>query len=577
MRIIPAHQQKGNSVQPQQSRQPFEQLRVAAYCRVSTDYDEQASSYETQVVHYKELIQKEPTWEFAGIYADDGISGTNTKKREQFNQMIAACKAGKIDLIVTKSISRFARNTIDCLKYIRDLKAINVAIFFEKENINTMDAKGEVLITIMASLAQQESESLSQNVKMGIQYRYQQGKVFVNHNHFLGYTKDAQGNLVIEPAEAKVIKRIFYSYLNGMSMKQIADSLKADGILTGGKTKNWQSSGVSRILKNEKYMGDALLQKTYTVDFLSKKRVKNNGIMPQYYVENDHPAIIPKPVFMQVQQLIKQRQNGITTKNGKHRRLNGKYCFSQRVFCGKCGDIFQRNMWYWPEKVAVWRCASRIKRSKSGRRCMIRNVKEPLLKEATVQAFNQLIEGHKLADKQIKANIMKVIKNSKGPTLDQLDKQLEEVQIQLIQAANQHQNCDALTQQIMDLRKQKEKVQSRETDKQTKLHSIDEINKLVEFHKYGLVDFDEQLVRRLVEKITIFKRYMEFTFKDGEVIKVNKWIFDLCGTQLFWLGVVFGSICKIILAINYISTCRTLKSIFIYSVKFFYAVIWHYR
>lgn len=539
MRIIPAHQQKGNSVQPQQSRQPFEQLRVAAYCRVSTDYDEQASSYETQVVHYKELIQKEPTWEFAGIYADDGISGTNTKKREQFNQMIAACKAGKIDLIVTKSISRFARNTIDCLKYIRDLKAINVAIFFEKENINTMDAKGEVLITIMASLAQQESESLSQNVKMGIQYRYQQGKVFVNHNHFLGYTKDAQGNLVIEPAEAKVIKRIFYSYLNGMSMKQIADSLKADGILTGGKTKNWQSSGVSRILKNEKYMGDALLQKTYTVDFLNKKRVKNNGIMPQYYVENDHPAIIPKPVFMQVQQLIKQRQNGITTKNGKHRRLNGKYCFSQIVFCGKCGDIFQRNMWYRPEKVAVWRCASRIKRSKTGRRCMIRNVKEPLLKEATVEAFNQLIEGHELAGKQIKANIMKVIKNSKGPTLDQLDKQLEEVQMQLIQAANQHQNCDALTQQIMDLRKQRAKVQSREAKQQAKLHSIDEINKLIEFHKYGLVDFDEGLVRRLVEKITIFKRYMELKFKDGEVIRVNMWKLGIFSTHLFELGAVF--------------------------------------
>ena len=442
MRIIPAHQQKGNSVHHQRNSQPFEKLRVAAYCRVSTDYDEQASSYETQVAHYKELIQKEPTWEFAGIYADDGISGTNTKKREQFNKMIAACKAGKIDLIVTKSISRFARNTIDCLKYIRDLKAINVAIFFEKENINTMDAKGEVLITIMASLAQQESESLSQNVKMGIQYRYQQGKVFVNHNHFLGYTKDAQGNLVIEPEEAKVIKRIFYSYLNGMTMKQIADSLKADGILTGGKTKNWRSSSVAKILKNEKYMGDALLQKTYTVDFLNKKRVKN-----------DHPAIIPKSVFMQVQQIIKQRRNGITTKNGKHRRLNGKYCFSQKLFCGKCGDILQRNMWYRPEKVAVWRCASRIRRSKIGRRCMIRNVKEPLLKEATIEAFNQLIEGHELANKQIKANIMKVIVNSKGPTLDQIDQQLEEVQMKLIQAANQHQDCDALTQQIMDLRK----------------------------------------------------------------------------------------------------------------------------
>ena len=522
MRIIPAHQQKGNSVQPQQSRQPFEQLRVAAYCRVSTDYDEQASSYETQVAHYKELIQKEPTWEFAGIYADDGISGTNTKKREQFNQMIAACKAGKIDLIVTKSISRFARNTIDCLKYIRDLKAINVAIFFEKENINTMDAKGEVLITIMASLAQQESESLSQNVKMGIQYRYQQGKVFVNHNHFLGYTKDAQGNLVIEPAEAQVIKRIFYSYLDGMTMKQIADSLKADGVLTGGKTTNWQTSGVARILKNEKYMGDALLQKTYTVDFLNKKRVKNQGIMPQYYVEDDHPAIIPKSVFMQVQQIINRRRYGITTKNGKHRRINGKYCFSQKVFCGKCGDILQRNMWYRPEKVAVWRCASRVRRSKTGRRCMIRNVKEPLLKEATVDAFNQLIESHDLASKQIKANIMKVIKSSKGPTLDQLDKQLEEVQMKLIQAANQHQDCDVLTQQIMDLRKQKEIVQSRETINEVKLHIIDEINEFADLHKYGLVEFDEGLVRHLVEKITIFQRYMEFTFKDGEVIRINK-------------------------------------------------------
>ena len=167
---------------------------------------------------------------------------------------------------------------------------------------------------------------------------------------------------------------------------------------------------------------------------------------------------------------------------------------------------------------------------------MIRNVEEPLLKEATIEAFNQLIEGHELANKQIKANIMKVIENSKGPTLDQIDQQLEEVQMKLIQTANQHQDCDALTQQIMDLRKQKEKVQSRETDQQVKLHSLDEINKLVELHKYGLVDFDEQLVRRLVEKITIFQRYMEFTFKDGEVIRVNMWKLGIFSTQLLWLG-----------------------------------------
>ena len=359
----------------------------------------------------------------------------------------------------------------------------------------------------------------------------------MNHNHFLGYTKDNQGNLVIELEEAKVIKRSFYSYLNGMTMKQIADSLKADGILTGGKTKNWRSSSVAKILKNEKYISDALLQKTYTVDFLNKKRVKKEGIMPQYYVENDHPAIIPKSVFMQVQQIIKQRRNGITTRNGKHRRINGKYCFSQKVFCGKCGDILQRNMWYRPEKLAVWRCASRVRHSKTGRRCMIRNVKEPLLKEATVEAFNNLIEGHELASKHIKANIMKVIKNLKGPTIDQLDQQLEKVQMKLIQAANQHQDCDALTQQIMDLRKQKEKVQSQETNQQAKLHSLDEINELVEFHKYGLVDFDEQLVRRLVEKITVFQRYMEFKFKNGEIITDNMLNLGLAALSYFgWVS-----------------------------------------
>ena len=184
-------------------------LRVAAYCRVSTDSDEQATSYEAQIEHYTLFIQNNPEWKLAGIFADDGISGTNTKKRDEFNRMIEECKAGNIDMIITKSISRFARNTIDCLKYIRQLKALNISVFFEKENINTMDSKGEVLLTIMASLAQQESESLSQNVKMGIQFRYQQGIVQVNHNRFLGYTKDADKNLVIVPEEAEIVKRIY--------------------------------------------------------------------------------------------------------------------------------------------------------------------------------------------------------------------------------------------------------------------------------------------------------------------------------------------------------------------------------
>ena len=234
--------------------------------------------------------------------------------------MIDDCEAGNIDMIITKSISRFARNTLDCLKYIRQLKDKNIPVFFEKEAINTMDAKGEILITIMASLAQQESQSLSQNVKLGLQFRYQNGQVQVNHNHFLGYTKDADGNLIIDPEQAEVVKRIYREYLEGYSMDRIAKGLEADGILTGaGKTK-WWTSTINKILRNEKYIGDALLQKTYTTDFLNKTRVKNNGIVPQYYVEGNHEAIIPKDIFLQVQEELVRKAENLVKGLGFHFR-----------------------------------------------------------------------------------------------------------------------------------------------------------------------------------------------------------------------------------------------------------------
>lgn len=244
--VIPARQRVGT--QKKTAEKP--KVRVAAYCRVSTDSDEQATSYEAQIEHYTDFIQQKPDWAFAGIYADDGISGTNTKKREEFNRMIEDCMAGKIDMIITKSISRFARNTLDCLKYIRQLKDKNISVFFEKEAINTMDAKGEVLLTIMASLAQQESQSLSQNVKLGLQYRYQQGLVQVNHNRFMGYTKDEDGKLIIEPNEAEIVKRIYREYLEGQSFLQIGRGLEKDGILTGAGKQKWRPESVKKILTN---------------------------------------------------------------------------------------------------------------------------------------------------------------------------------------------------------------------------------------------------------------------------------------------------------------------------------------
>ena len=304
VRIIPARKRKGNKA----AEIEVNKLRVAAYCRVSTDSDEQALSYDAQVDHYTEYIKQNPTWEYAGVYADDGISGTDTRKREEFNRLMDDCMSGKIDMIITKSISRFARNTLDCLKHIRKLKAMNIPVIFEKEGINTMDAKGEVMLTIMASLAQQESESLSKNVKMGLQFRYQKGKVQVNTNWFLGYTKDEKGNLVVDPDQAEVVKRIYREFLAGKSCQQIADGLQADGIRNGAGRTKWWASNITRILQNEKYIGDALLQKTYTEDVLTKKRVVNDGTIPQYYIEKDHAAIVSREAFYEARAELERRK-----------------------------------------------------------------------------------------------------------------------------------------------------------------------------------------------------------------------------------------------------------------------------
>lgn len=312
--LIPARRRAGNRIAIAEERP---KLKVAAYCRVSTDSNVQAGSYEVQVQHYTDYIKRNREWELAGIYTDDGISGTNTKKREGFMEMIDDCMVGKINMVLTKSISRFARNTIDCLKYVRMLKEKNIAIIFEKENINTLEASGELLLTIMASLAQQESQSLSQNVKLGLQFRYQNGQVQVNHNHFLGYTKDEDGNLIVDEDEAVIVKRIFREYLEGASFRDIANGLERDRIQTGGKKYKWHLSTVQGILQNEKYMGDALLQKTITTDFIEKTRIKNDGSAPQYYVKDSQEAIIPRDVFTQVQEEMVRRANMVSGIEGK--------------------------------------------------------------------------------------------------------------------------------------------------------------------------------------------------------------------------------------------------------------------
>lgn len=515
MTVIPPKPQKGNSA----AKEEVQRLRVAAYCRVSTDNEEQASSYEAQIQHYEEFIKTNPEWEFVGVYADEGISATSTKNREQFNAMIEDCKAGKIDMIFTKSISRFARNTLDCLKYIRLLKEINIPVFFEKESINTMDAKGEVLITIMASLAQQESESLSKNTKMGIQYRFQQGKVMVNTRNFLGYDKDEDGHLIINPAEAEVVKRIFREYLEGASCMKIARGLERDGIRTARDNPRWHDSTVRKILENEKYMGDALLQKTYTIDFLNKKRGRNNGTLPQYYIEDDHEAIIPKELFMSVQEEMARRSSE-RDMNGKRQGFSANHAFSHIVTCECCGEHFRRLHWNnRGKKTIVWRCKTRLE---DKTRCSARTVSEDTLQEAFVEAINEMLDNSDEYLKKLESNLKTAVSLANPQSAEALAERMRQLQQELIDRTESGENYDELAEEILRIRELQEQSNMDSVIKAEHNKRIRELRAFIRSQPHGIMEFDETLVKHLVERVTVFGDYLVFRFRSGMEIVVEK-------------------------------------------------------
>jgi len=517
--VIPARRQVGNNTREQEEEKP--KLRVAAYCRVSTDSDEQATSYEAQIEHYTNYISQNPEWVMAGIFADDGITGTNTKKRGEFNRMINECEAGNIDMVITKSISRFARNTLDCLKYIRQLKDKNIPVFFEKENINSMDSKGEVMLTIMASLAQQESQSLSQNIRLGLQYRYQQGKVPINHKRFLSYTKDTEGNLIIEPEQAEIVKRIYREYLEGASMDKIAAGLESDGILTGAGGKKWHTSTINKILRNEKYIGDALLQKTYTVDFLSKKRIKNNGIVPQYYIEENHPAIIPKDLYMLVQEELVRRRVVHTSPSGKKHSYSGNHCFSQIVFCGECGEMYRRIHWNNRGcKSIVWRCISHLEHTDHV--CHSRTVNELLLQEVMLKTINQTLGDNDNLVKTLQQNITAVVRQSDTTSVEGIDERLNELQHELLKKAHKKEEYDTVADEIFRLRDLKNQAEVNSVARDEKLNRITDLQDFIASQPAEITEFDEKLVKRLIAKITIFDDKFLVEFKSGVSLDIEE-------------------------------------------------------
>lgn len=343
-----------------QIRIEYKTLNVAAYCRVSTRFEQQENSYEAQIAYYTKKIESNKNWNCVGIYADEGKAATGTKFRDSFNAMIEDCYAGKIDLILTKSISRFARNTVDFLKIIRELKERQVRIIFEKENIDTMDNTGELLITILSSQAQEESRNLSENTRWGIVRKFERGIVQVNHNKFMGYTKNEEEKLIIVPEEAIVVSRIFDLYLQGLGTYTIARLLEDEGLKTITGKVNWHHQTIYKMLQCEKYMGDAILQKTYTVDFLTKKRVLNNGYVKKYYVRNSHEAIICKEQFYQVQEEMKKRSVNMKQNLGK--RYSSAYPLSGFIICSGCNSTYNRVTWQNKSgKSFVWRCRERLK------------------------------------------------------------------------------------------------------------------------------------------------------------------------------------------------------------------------
>lgn len=516
--LIPARKRVGNRVSKEVDKP---KLKVAAYCRVSTDSDEQAGSYEAQVEHYTDYINRNKDWELAGIYADEGISGTNTKKREGFNGMIDDCMDGKIDLVITKSISRFARNTLDCLKYVRQLKDKNIPIIFEKENINTMEASGELLLTIMASLAQQESQSLSQNVKLGLQFRYQNGQVQVNHNHFLGYTKDKDGKLVIEEEEAKVVRRIFREYLEGASLRDIANGLERDKIKTGDKRYKWHLSTIQGILQNEKYIGDALLQKTITTDFIEKTRIKNDGSYPQYYVTGSQEAIIPRDIFTQVQEEMVRRAN-MSSGNGKRKRVySSKYALSSICTCTKCGDIYRRIAWNNRGKRSnVWRCCTRVENGPKA--CDAPTVQETELQEATVKAINELMRCSSSMLDVLMANVKLAIADDNTGELESINELLSIKREELVKLTQAKKDYTKKLDEIDKLQKKKQQLLVKKAENEGIKKRIGELEDFLKKTDMELTEYDESMVRKYIQEIKIYEDKFLVLFKAGIEMEIER-------------------------------------------------------
>ena len=511
----------------------YRQKRVAAYCRVSTQQEEQINSYEVQTRYYTEKINAEPKWKLVRIFADKGISGTSTKHRDEFNKMIRMCKRGRIDMIITKSISRFARNTVDCLKYIRLLKDINVDVFFEEQGIHSIEKGSEFYITVYGSIAQSESENISANVRWGKEQAAREGKVSFQYKNFLGYRKGADGEPEIVPEEAETIRYIYRRFLAGDSYQTIMENLQNKNILTPSGKTTWRYGTLHSILTNERYMGDAVINKTYTVDCISKKTKRNNGERAKYYVENNHPAIIDRVTFGRVQEevarrsgLQKVKQVGTKTELGKY---SSKYALTELLVCGECGTPYRRCTWTaCGNKRIVWRCINRLDYGK--KRCHNSpTMSEDDLQRAIMSAVQTVAMQNTKLLQTLKTYISMIIKcdGAEDRKLE-IKVRLAEINVEFQKAMSlvsvDDDNNLVIEQRLTELIMEKETLNKElakysDEDSANSQSKVNEIVRLTDILENQPLQFNDELIRQMLQCVVVeSKERIKVIFNDGTEI-----------------------------------------------------------
>ena len=506
-------------------------LQVAAYCRVSTEEEEQQSSYEAQCSYYTDKIMTNPEWTMAGIFADEGITGTSTQKRDDFNRMIRKCKKKKIDLILTKSISRFARNTLDTINYTRMLRAMGIGIYFEKENINTLDMDSEMLITMLGAFAQAESESISRNVAWGKRKAIQDGKVYVNFNRLYGYYLKEDGTPGINAEQAENVKFMFARYMAGDSSHIIARKLDEAGVPTPAGKSNWEPATIKAILKNEKYCGDVLAQKTFKDSVIGGKVQKNTGQLPQVLVQNNHPAIISRELFYEAQEEIKRRTaaRSPSAKSSTGRSCySSKYALSERLVCGECGTLYRRCTWnIRGKKKIVWRCVSRL--DHGTKYCkQSPTMEETALQRAIMDVVNSTMDSKEDLMKGITDTVILMLKPKENAvfTLGEMKRRISELTAEYDRLFNvdgseemHEKRFSEITQELAELKKQRDEISAQLRNNHGVQAKIQGMSTAADRMEHHMTEWDEEMIRQIIHTVEVISAdRIRVVLTDGSVV-----------------------------------------------------------